>query len=119
VIDALVYATIAVCLAYAVWAGIVAAVDRAPGRALFAGAAVVGALVLVQGVVAVAALFEGNGIDTGLFVGYLLTAVLLMPAAVVLARMEPTRWGSAILAAGGLVLAPLLLRVIQIWTHGG
>ena len=36
-----------------------------------------------------------------------------------LARLEPTRWGSVILAAGGLVLAPLVLRLLQIWRLGG
>jgi hypothetical protein len=119
VIDALAYLTIAAALVLAVWGGIAAALDRPPGRALFGGAAVIGVLVLVQAVVAVARMAGGADVDAGLFVGYLLTALLLMPAAAVLARMEPTRWGSGIIAAGGLVVAPLILRLLQIWGLGG
>jgi hypothetical protein len=40
-------------------------------------------------------------VELATFVGYLLTAVLFLPAAAVLARMEPTRWGSVIMGGGG------------------
>jgi hypothetical protein len=119
VIDGLAYVIIAAALALAAWGGLAAARDRAPDRALFAGAAAVCALVVVQGVIAVVRLVAGADLDAWLFVGYLLTAVLLLPAAAVLARLEPTRWGSVLLGAGGLVLAPLVLRLIQIWAAGG
>jgi hypothetical protein len=119
VIDGLAYPTIAAALGLAVWGGVVAALGRAPDRALFAGTAAVGGLVLVEGIIAVVRLVAGADVAAGLFIGYLLTAVLLLPAAIALARMEPTRWGSVILAAGGLVLAPLVLRLIQIWGAGG
>lgn len=117
-IDGLAYVIIGAALALALWGGLEAARERAPGRALFAGAAAVGGLVAVQAVIALVRLAAGADLDAWLFVGYLLTAALLIPAAAVLARMEPTRWGSALLAAGGLVLAPLVLRLIQIWGAG-
>jgi heme A synthase len=118
VIDALGYGIIAAALALAVWGYVAAALDRPPGRALFAGAWVVAGLVAVQALIAVARIIGGADVDVALFAGYILTAVVLEPAAVYLARLEPTRWGSVILASGGLVLAPLTLRLLQIWRLG-
>jgi hypothetical protein len=118
VIDALSYVIIAVALAYAAWGFVVAALDRAPGRALFAGAWVVAALVVAQGVVALARIAGGADLEVALFIGYLFTALVLEPAAIYLARLEPTRWGAVILASGALVLAPLVLRLLQIWRLG-
>jgi hypothetical protein len=118
VIDALGYVIIAAALAFAAWGFVVAALDRAPGRALFLGAWVVAALVAVQGLVALGRIVGGAEVDVALFIGYLLTALVLEPAAIYLARLEPTRWGSVILASGGLVLAPLVLRLLQIWRLG-
>jgi len=116
VIDGLGYATIAASLALAAWGGIQAQRGRAPERWLFGMTGAVFALVALQAVIAIAGLIGGHDVDAPLFLGYLATEFLLLPAAVVLARMEPTRYGSAILAAGGLVVAPLVLRLLQIWT---
>jgi hypothetical protein len=112
VIHGLAYAIIAAGLVLAAWGGLLAALDRAPDRWLSAGVAVVEAIVLVQ---AVLALVHGGG--DALFLGYLASAVLLPPAGWALARMEPTRWGSGLIAAAGLILAPLTVRLLQVW-HG-
>lgn len=112
------YVIIAVALALAAWGFVAAALDRAPGRALFAGAWAVAAIVVVQAVIAVARIVGGADLDVALFAGYLFTGLILEPAAIFLARLEPTRWGSVILASGGLVLAPLTLRLLQIWRLG-
>ena len=54
------------------------------------------------------------------FVGYLITTVCFAPTAFVLARMEPTRWGSVILCVSCLVLPVLILRLQQLAAvHGG
>jgi hypothetical protein len=119
VIDALGYLIIAAALALAAWGFVLALLDRAPGRALFVAAWVVSALMGAQALVAVVRVAGGADLDVALFIGYLLTALMLEPAAVYLARLEPTRWGSVIVAAGGLVLAPLVLRLLQIWNLGG
>ncbi len=117
-IGALGYGLIAAALGLAVWGGVAALLDRPPNRWLYAGTGLVATVMTVQGVIAVVRLIAGADVDGGLFTGYLLTAVLLLPCAAVLARLEPTRWGSGILAAGGLVLAPLVLRLLQIWELG-
>ena len=118
-IDALGYVIIAAGLAYAVWGFVAARLDRAPGRALYTGAWVLSGLVALWTAVAVALMIGGHDVQAGLLIGYLLTALILEPAAIYLAKLEPTKWGSVILAAGGLVLAPLFLRLIQIWGLGG
>jgi hypothetical protein len=119
VIDALGYVVIAAGLAYAVWGYVAARLGHAPGRALFTAAWVLSALVGVWTVTAIALIAGGHDVQFGLLFGYLLTAVILEPAAIYLAKLEPTKWGSVILASGGLVLAPLFLRLLQIWGLGG
>jgi hypothetical protein len=45
-------------------------------------------------------------------------ALLTVPAAAFMSLAERTRWGSAIVAAGGLILAVLELRLNEIWGAG-
>jgi hypothetical protein len=118
VIDPLAHAIIAASLALAVWGGTMAALDRKPDRWLNAFNAALWQVVILQLVIAFTRLSH-LGADVGLFIGYAVTAALLPPAAAVLAWMEPTRWGSAILGAGGLIVAPLTLRLLQIWDLAG
>ncbi|WP_433791976.1 hypothetical protein [Actinoplanes sp. CA-252034] len=107
--------TIVAALVLAVWYLVRTALDRAPSRADLIAAVVLGALVAVLVVVAVAGLFDGGRPDdTATFVGYLITTIGLAPTALVLARMEPTRWGNLILGIGCLVLPVLVLRLQQI-----
>lgn len=108
-------ATIVAALLLAAWYLVRAALDRAPNRADLIAVAVLGALVTVLVVVAVAGLFDGSRpADTATFAGYLFTTVAFAPAAAWLAVMEPTRWGSLILGVGCLVLPVLVLRLQQI-----
>jgi hypothetical protein len=115
------YAVIVAALALAAWGGLAALRGRAPDWWLYVASAAVAGLVGVQAAIAVVQLATGGGagVRVGLFSGYLITAVVLIPCAIVLARLEPTKWGSVILASGGIVLAPLTLRLIQIWNLGG
>jgi hypothetical protein len=119
VIGPLEVVTYVVSLALAAWAFLEFFRQRAPHWALFAGVWVVEALVVVQVVVLIVRLAGGQGPADGgeqvTLIGYLLTAVLLPPAGVVLARMEPTRWGSLLLGAAALVVPVLILRLGQIW----
>lgn len=95
-----------------------AARDRAPGLAHLVGAGVVEAVLLVQVVVAAVKLAGGERPgSTAIFVGYLVAAPLLLPAAAALAALERTRWGAVILGVAALVLPVLMLRLKQVW-HG-
>ena len=108
-------ATIAVSLLLAVWYLVRSALDRQPSRLDLAAMAGLGGLVTVLTVVAVVGLFDGSRpAETETFAGYLITTVCFAPTAWVLARMEPTRWGTTILGVACLVLPVLVLRLQQI-----
>jgi hypothetical protein len=49
------------------------------------------------------------------FIGYLITSVLMLPAAVGLAVMERTRWGAVIAGTAAVVVAVLTVRMQQVW----
>jgi hypothetical protein len=75
------------------------------------------ALVLVQTVIASIRLITGDlPVELATFIGYLLTTVLFLPAGLLLARLEPTRWGSVIAGGAALTVAVLTLRLVQVWT---
>ncbi|GAA3451134.1 MULTISPECIES: hypothetical protein [Dactylosporangium] len=116
-IGPLAVATHVLALALAVWAFVECFRQREPGKPLFIGLWVVEALVLAQVVALVVLLIDGRrpGGDMVTLIGYLLTAVLLPPAGIVLARMEPTRWGSFLIGAAAVLVPVLILRLGQIW----
>ncbi len=120
VIDALALAGIVGSLAVAVWAFLLCARNELPSRALYVGMVVVAALVAVQVGIATARLIGGAGPTEGTrivtFVGYMLTTLLLPPAGAVLARLEPTRWGSGLIGAVMVIVPVLLLRMQQVWS---
>jgi hypothetical protein len=114
-------ATIVVALVLAAWFLIRSAMNRAPSRFDLLATALLGVLVAVLVVTAVIGLFDSSRpSDTVTFAGYLITTIGFAPVAFVLARMEPTRWGSLILGVACLVLPVLVLRLQQIAsvTHG-
>ena len=106
-------------LALAVWAFVEFARQREPSRPLFYGLGVVEVLVLIQVVVFVVRLAGGGGpaesSEQVTLIGYLFTAALLPPAGAVLARMEPTRWGSLLIGSAAVIVPVLILRLGQIW----
>jgi hypothetical protein len=119
VIDALALAGIVGSLAVAVWAFLLCARNELPSRSLYVGMTVVAALVAVQVGIATVRLIGGAGPSESnrivTFIGYMLTALLLPPAGAVLARLEPTRWGSGLIGAAMVIVPVLLLRMQQVW----
>jgi xanthosine utilization system XapX-like protein len=106
-------------LALAAWAFVEFLRQREPTRPLYAGLGVVGLLLLIQVVALVVRLAGGQGPATGedqvTLVGYMLMAALLPPAGAVLARMEPTRWGTLLIGTAAVLVPVLVLRLGQIW----
>jgi hypothetical protein len=117
------------------WAGIATAVGAlivaawcllgaARGRGLdarqFAALALVEVLVLVHTGYGVAGLAGGHRpSEYATFVGYLIAFPLVLPLGTLLARLEPTRWGSVIAAVACLADAVLIVRLHQVWAGVG
>lgn len=114
-------AVAATALLLAAWCGYAAYRDQPTKDWHFAGMAVVTVLALAQLVVGVVALARGQEPDQGgvIFVSYLLGAAAAVPAVAFLSLSERTRWGSATVAAGAVVLAVLEVRLHDIWGGGG
>ncbi|MEU5975475.1 hypothetical protein [Streptomyces sp. NPDC047315] len=116
-LDALTIAICVAALALAAWCGYAAYRDQPTKDWHFIGMAVVSLLALVQLVVGIVQLAQGEepGQGSTIFVAYLIGSFATVPAAGVLSLAERTRWGSATVAAGGVLLAVLEVRLIDIW----
>ncbi|MBU7599929.1 hypothetical protein JGS22_020415 [Streptomyces sp. P38-E01] len=108
-------------LALAAWCGFAAYRDQPTKDWHFIGMAVVTVLALVQLVVGIVQLARGQEADEGavVFVSYLLGAAASIPAVAMLSLSERTRWGSATVVAGAVVLAVLQVRLHDIWVGSG
>jgi ABC-type glycerol-3-phosphate transport system permease component len=120
-LDALTIAVSATALLLAAWCGFAFSRDQPTKDWHFIGMAVVTVLALAQLVVGVVQLIRGEKPDdsTAVFVVYLLAAAAAIPAAAFLSLTERTRWGSATVAAGGVILAVLEVRLFDIWGGSG
>jgi hypothetical protein len=116
-LDALTLATGVAALLLAAWCGWAAYRDQSTKDWHFIGMAVVTLLATVQLVVGIVQLARGQKAEQGtaIFVAYLLGAFAAVPAAGFMSLAERTRWGSATVAAGGVVLAVLEVRLYDIW----
>ncbi|MGW0700783.1 hypothetical protein ACWD0A_16010 [Streptomyces sp. NPDC002867] len=116
-LDALTIAVAVTALALASWCGFAAYRDQPTKDWHFIGTAVVSALALAQLVVGIVQLARGEKADEGtaIFLAYLIGSALAVPAAGFLSLAERTRWGSATVAAGAVVLAVLEVRLHDIW----
>jgi ammonia channel protein AmtB len=119
-LDAVTLTVTVTALLLAAWCGFAAYRDEPTNDWHFIGMAVVTLAALVQLVVSLAQLGHGDRPEQGVpvFVGYLIGAVCTIPAAAFMSLAERSRWGSAIVAAGGVILAVLELRLYDIWGAG-
>lgn len=92
----------------------------APGRLQLGLAALVEVALLVQAVLAVASMVRGDGPEGSLvlFWSYLVTVVLVLPAALAWAWVERDRWSSGVLAVAGLTVAAMTVRLLDVWVGG-
>jgi len=116
VIPPLLYAVAAAALLLAGWALVFAVRDRAVVLRQLWGAAVVEGLLVVQA--AVAGVRQATGADPAepvVFWGYVVTQLILLPAAALWAFAERTRWSSVVLLVAAVAVAFLQLRLQQTW----
>ncbi|MFF3324223.1 hypothetical protein [Streptomyces sp. NPDC002889] len=116
-LDALTVAVAVAAIALAAWCGFAAYRDQPTKDRHFIGMAVVTVLAFAQLVVGIVQLARGEKAHDGtaIFVSYLIGAFAAVPAAGFLSLAERTRWGSATVAAGAVVLAVLEVRLHDIW----
>jgi hypothetical protein len=111
-------AVIVAGLLAAAWCLVTTLRRRAIGLAELAAMAVVEALVIAQVAVSVWHLATGGRPrELPTFIGYLAAILIVLPIAGLLARLEPTRWGSLVATVGCLVVPVLIVRLNQVW-HG-
>lgn len=106
-------------LVVAVWAVVQTVLGRRVSGPQLLVTAVVEVVLMVAAVVGVVRLGQADGVDSITFIGYWLTAVLLLPVGAFWAIGERSRWGNGVLALAGAVVAVLVLRLEQIWSAGG
>ncbi|MBE1487250.1 hypothetical protein [Plantactinospora soyae] len=118
--DYLVTLTIVLSLVLAVWSLVTTMRNRPPDRSHLAGLAVLELALLALAATAIASWIGGEQpAEAGTFAGYLVTLICLPPLAGVLARMEPTRWGSVIVTVVCLVVPVVVVRLQQTWQIPG
>ncbi|MFX0591850.1 hypothetical protein [Melissospora conviva] len=111
---------IVIPLLVAAYSGFAAFRQWVPDRVQMIGLAVVQVSLLVLTAVALIAISGGERPgEAATFAGYLVTAVCLPALAAVLAKMEPTRWGSAIVCVICLTIPVLIVRLQQTWEVAG
>ncbi len=107
-------------LGLAAWAGVLAALDRLPGRGLLRGLLALQALLLAQVAVAVVRLLGGERpASVSSFVGYLVVSALIVPLGMYWSLEEKTRWSTLVLVAACLTVSVLVGRLLMVWSTVG
>lgn len=108
--------------AIAAIAGIVCLVagfaGRKPGDVTVGAVALVELLLIVQAVIAIIAPFAGNppAGDLVEFWAYLVTAIIIPPAAVFWSLIERNRWSTVVLGVAACAVGVMIFRMQQIWS---
>jgi len=104
-------------LLLAAWTLVPVIRNRPPGLTHWLGLVFVQALVVAETIVGIEHLRAGaHPQEYATFIGYLVALFLVLPLAMLLARLEPTRWGSLIILVAAVVVPVLILRVNQVWS---
>lgn len=111
------YVEIAVAVAAGLFALALGLAGRKPSDYTLGATALVEALLLAQVVIGIVAPLAGSPPTGDLveFWVYLVSAVLIPPAAVVWALVDRGRWSTAVLGVACLAIAVMLYRMGQIW----
>jgi len=112
------HAQFVVALAVGLFCIILGLINRPPSWWSVGSVALVEALLLVQLVVSIVLVASGNQAkgDTVEYFGYIITALIVPPAAVGWAIIDRSRWSTVVLGVSGLTIAVMLARMWQIWS---
>lgn len=111
------YVEIAVAVGAGLFALVLGFAGRKPSDYTLGATALLEVLLVVQVVVSIVAPLAGNPPTGDLleFWIYLVSAVLLPPAAVIWALVDRGRWSTAVLGVACLAIAVMVYRMGQIW----
>lgn len=111
-------AQVYLALAVTLYCIILGLINRPPSWWSVGAIALVEGFLLVQLAVTIALVASGHQAkgDTVEFFGYILTALIVPPAAVGWAIVDRSRWSTVVLGVSGLTVAIMLVRMWQIWT---
>lgn len=112
------YLQVAVAVAAGVFCLVMGLIGKAPNDYTLGSLLLVELLLIAQLVVAIVAPLVGNAATGNVleFYTYLISALLLAPAAGFWALIERDRWSTVILGVIGLAVAIMVYRMFQIWT---
>ena len=103
-------------LVLAGYAGLASARNQRMQVPLLAAVGFLEVLVLVLvGLVVAKLVGGGHPAEQATLIGYLIAMPIVPVAAAFWGLLERTRWGPAVIAAAGLVMAVLVVRLHQIW----
>jgi hypothetical protein len=104
----------------AAWSFFLAARDRAPGRPLLAGLAVVELLLIAQLVIGVVLLIAGHHPGSVVtYLAYLIGCPLIPPVAAAWALAERSRSSTAVLGIACVAIPVMVLRLHEVWGGAG
>jgi hypothetical protein len=108
----------ALAIAAGLFCIILGLVNRPPSWWSVGAVALVEGLLLVQLAATIAVVISGGQAkgDTVEFFGYILTALIIPPAAVGWAIVDRGRWSTVVLGVSALTIAVMLARMWQIWS---
>lgn len=112
---------VVVAAAAAALALVLGLAGRKPSDLSLAGPALVELLLLAQLVIAIVAPLAGNPPTGSIveFYAYLISALVIPPAAIFWALTERTRWSVVVVGVACFAIAVMLVRMQIIWTQQG
>lgn len=115
-----VWVVLALTLVVGLYACLLIVRDRPVDDPLFYGASALEVALVGQAVAGcIALVVTDRDIEGVTFVGYLLTAVITPPVAVLWGISEKTRWGTAVVVIAMVTVAALELRLVALWGGAG
>lgn len=115
----LAYAVIAACLGLMTWCVVAAVQGARPSKGQLICALALEAALLAQALVGVVAMFQrSEPLDRVVFVGYLLTTLVVLVAGVFWGIADRSRWGNGVFAFACATEAVLVVRLLNIWSTG-
>jgi hypothetical protein len=120
VIQPLATVLLVVSLIGAVWSAVLLTLSRPVGKRILLGVlALVELGLLVQCVAGIGAFATQHRHVSGVtFIGYLVVALMILPAAAWWSLTDRSRWGVGVLLIGCLVIPVMIVRMNQIWSSG-